>query len=999
MNRPAIVSIILLCTLFGTFNVAAAAEAEPKVVPVRISVDSDFAGYEGTRAMDGDPGTMWHTLCTLPIPKHPHQIVVDLGEPFQIGGFSYLPRRSGTEGYIVDYEFYVADDPKNLGPPTAKGTFEKNADEKTVTLPEKKQGRYVCLRALSETDGRPWTSIAELKILSEGVQFTSRNRPAKLLAADGRPKSEAAERFLALQDDLKRRGHFAKVADQVHHPAALIDKSDRDPLDVILRRTALLLDDLKRMPGVGDLAALEQELAALQAAATEVDLPDGEGRFELFEKAYQVRRTIAFSNPLLNFDRILFAKHHRARYDHMCDQYYGMAATPGGGIYVLSDPFGPNAEVRDVLADSVVERGRLKGQKLTGGPSTPPGVSYDGMGNRGGQDNGGGAFLAHDLSYDGKSILFSFVECTGDMRHRHHTDPTQGHWAEGRCYHVFKVNVDGTNLEQLTDGTFNDFDPCWLPNGRIAFISERRGGYLRCGRVCPLYTLYDMAADGSDIRCLSFHESNEWHPSVAHDGRIIYTRWDYVDRFGCTAHLPWITTLDGRDSRALHGNFAPRPLRPDMELDVRAVPGSHKYVATATPHHGQAYGSLVLIDPHVEDDDGMAPIKRITPDVGFPESQGGGQVYGTAWPLSENYYLCVYDPTMKPGAGFQGGAYSPGNYGIYLVDAFGNKELIYRDPEIACLGPIPLRPQTAPPAPPEVALDVPGNHPQVGRVLGDDAQVPEGTISVIDVYDSLKPWPQGTKITALRVLQVFPMSVPSGHPPHETGLRLPSALDSVNPVRHVLGTVPVEEDGSAHFAVPAQKEIFFQAIDENGLAVQSMRSATYLQAGERLVCQGCHNQRHRTPQMPTDLPLALRREPSRLKPDVEGSNPFSYPQLVQPVLDQHCVECHAKEAETAPNLAREPIQRNWFASYVSLAPKYGFYNYGDGYRTTPGKFGAHASKLYEILKKGHYEVALSEEEMHRITLWLDCSSLFYGVFEKETGQAQLRGEIAMPTLQ
>ena len=169
-----------------------------------------------------------------------------------------------------------------------------------------------------------------------------------------------------------------------------------------------------------------------------------------------------------------------------------------------------------------------------------------------------------------------------------------------------------------------------------------------------------MAADGSDITCLSFHETNEWHPSVTHDGRIIYTRWDYVDRHGCTAHLPWITTLDGRDSRAVHGNFAPRGSRPDMELDCRAIPGSHKFVATAAPHHGQAYGSLVLIDPHVPTTTRMGPVRRITPEVGFPESQGGAQVYGTAWPLSEDYYLCVYDATMQPGAGFQGGAVPAG---------------------------------------------------------------------------------------------------------------------------------------------------------------------------------------------------------------------------------------------------------------------------------------------------------------------------------------------------
>ena len=166
----------------------------------------------------------------------------------------------------------------------------------------------------------------------------------------------------------------------------------------------------------------------------------------------------------------------------------------------------------------------------------------------------------------------SRMENTGDMLHRHHVDPRQGHWAEGRCYHVFSVNIDGSELRQLTDGTWNDFDPCWLPNGRIAFISERRGGYLRCGRVCPNYTLFDMADDGSDINCLSFHETNEWHPSVTNEGLLLWTRWDYVDRHGCTAHMPWLTTLDGRDPRrarqfldalrtAGHGSRLPRDSR------------------------------------------------------------------------------------------------------------------------------------------------------------------------------------------------------------------------------------------------------------------------------------------------------------------------------------------------------------------------------------------------------------------------------------------------------
>ncbi|MHC4331358.1 MAG: HzsA-related protein, partial [Planctomycetota bacterium] len=167
----------------------------------------------------------------------------------------------------------------------------------------------------------------------------------------------------------------------------------------------------------------------------------------------------------------------------------------------------------------------------------------------------------------------------------------------------------------------------------------------------------------------------------------------------------------------------------------------------------------------------------------------------------------------------------------------------------------------------------------------------EATLALVNVYDTATPWPEDIEIKSLRVYQILPMTVPSGAPPHETSLREPTAGDSVVLTRYVLGTVPVEKDGSAHFTVPARKELFFQALDENGLAIQSMRSATYLQPGERLVCQGCHEPRHRAPESAERTPLAMRRRPSRLKGDVDGTNPFSYPRLIQPVLDKHCVQC------------------------------------------------------------------------------------------------------------
>ena len=808
-----------------------------------------------------------------------------------------------------------------------------------------------------------------------------------LLAATTLPcpaLTELGRQQAVLRHNLTNRDAFTRAAAQTVRPESLILPGDRDPLDIVLRRATALLEHLAASPGAPDFTAARRELQDLKAAAAQIPVADAAGRNALYERACLARRSVALANPLLNFDQIVLLKHHRALFDHMCDQYYGMAARPGGGVFVLSGAFSNAPVARDLLAQSVVASGRLQGRKLSGGPDRAWKIGFDGMGNQTGELSEGGSFISLDLSYDGKTLLFAYVEGEGDRLHRLHTDPARGHWAEGRCYHIYRVNTDGTDLRQLTDGTWNDFDPCWLPNGRIAFISERRGGYLRCGRVCPTYTLYDMDANGSDIRCLSPHETNEWHPSVTPDGRIIYTRWDYVDRHGCTAHQPWTTSTDGRDARALHGNFSPRSSRPDMELDIRAIPGSRKFMATAAPHHGQAYGSLVLIDPAVQDDDRMAPVTRLTPDIGFPESQGGAEAYGSAWPLSEDFFLCVYDPAMAlPGLG------NRGNYGLYLVDSFGNKELLYQDPSIACLNPVPLRATAKPPVVP--SLPAPAA-----------AQPGEGVLAVVNVYESLKPWPKDTRITALRVFHALPMSVPSGQPPHEVGLRIASGGDSVTIARTVLGTVPVEADGSVQFAVPAGKELFFQALDEKGLAVQSMRSATYVQAGERLVCQGCHEPKTAAPTAPASVPLAFRRPPARLQPEAAGSAPFSYPLLVQPVLDRHCADCHKKHPGKAPSLEGTPAtqgNRQWTVSYQNLAPRYGFWDYRDSLRTTPGQFGARASKLYALLEKGHHDVVLPPADLRRITLWLDSCSVFYGVYEKEGGQAQLRGQPAFPTLE
>ncbi len=448
------------------------------------------------------------------------------------------------------------------------------------------------------------------------------------------------------------------------------------------------------------------------------------------------------------------------------------------------------------------------------------------------------------------------------------------------------------------------------------------------------------------------------------------------------------------------------PEFPHMEMHVRAIPESHKYISTAAGHHKQAYGSLVVIDPRIEDDGAMAPLKRLTPEIPFPEVERGAHVYATAWPFSEHYYLCSYVPRGR------------GRLGIYVVDAFGNKELLYRDQSINIIHPIPFRPRKRPPVIPHAtAVGLPDGHPDAGRV---GRTIPTtGTIACVNVYEGIMPWPKGTDIKRLRVVQLYPKATIKVDQPN-----IGIARESL--ARGVLGTVPVEEDGSAHFTVPAGKVIYFQALDEEGRAVQSMMSDTYVHPGEKLTCRGCHASRSGAPPLPTGTLLALRRAPSKLKPGPEGSLPISFPRLVQPVLDKHCVPCHQKsrsKKKRPPDLSGgKRGKHGWSQSFASLAKyAYGCSGKPPGrtpVRTTPGKFGAQASKLYQMLKKGHpsraarlsspqasgsfnksndNKLKLPPEDMRRIIIWLDCNSNFFGAYHDL--DKQFKGELVKPSIE
>ncbi|MDP6633906.1 MAG: hypothetical protein QGG42_03335 [Phycisphaerae bacterium] len=749
------------------------------------------------------------------------------------------------------------------------------------------------------------------------------------------------------------RGRNRFPAEQILNAQATILDTDKTPLDVALRRISAVVKKLKGLKGVGDLSAVEKTIAQVKAAAAKKDA-DVE---TLYMKLRAAGRKAMLSNPLLKADDLMFvsrgvlndASKRKSEYDgdHFCDQYYGHNGRKGGGLFIL----------KNYKTDAPKLVNVVKGLKVPGGTNK-------------GKLMEEGTFISPDLSWDGKTILFSWS--SGDPKK----------WSPETRFSVFKVGVDGKGLTRLTDGCFDDFDPFWLPNGRVVFMSTRRYGFGRChGRPVPAFTMFSIKPDGSDMYSIDFHETNEFHPSVDNRGMIVYTRWDYVDRDHNGAHHMWHCYPDGRDPRSFHSNYAypfstvdpkaPKPrginMRPWAEFNCRSIPGSNKYVATAGPHHGQAFGSLVLIDISVPDDNKMSQTKRITPDVRFPESEGGTRgfdrmTYGTAWALSESFYLCNYKDTAS------------------LIDEMGNREILCKTTNgLRILDPTPVRARTKPP--------IIATQTYQGERLKADS--PVATISVMNVYtsDEFGKLPKGSKIKQMRIVQVLPKSTPRANNP-----RMGRGDQSLG--RIPLGVVPVESDGSVFCKAPVGKAIYFQLVDENGMAVQSMRSVTYVHPGERLSCIGCHEDKWGAPTS-VSRPLAMRRAPSELGTEVKKHVMFSFHRNVRPVLEGKCVKCHQTKKDAGPKKM----------AFGDLG-KYTFY-FGHGYhrnmsggtRTHPGKFGAMFSGMGKALMTPTHIKAMkagkfTDEDRRGIFMWLDMNSNELVAYKDV--KAQQAGEIVWP---
>ncbi|MCX7047168.1 MAG: discoidin domain-containing protein [Candidatus Sumerlaeota bacterium] len=719
-----------------------------------------------------------------------------------------------------------------------------------------------------------------------------------------------------------------------------------------IERGIRLADNLRQAGTQVDREAQALRQAEDRLKKMAANAPDEEQRALYFE-ARGAARSMALKNPLLDFDSILFVKSAPSLFPHMSDQFYGWWSRPGGGVFILENFKSDHPTLRHLTKDM---------------PD--------------------GNFLRPDLSYDGRKILFAACKYYPEVANIK-DKATKANLPEDAFYHIYEMNLDGSGRRQVTRGRYDDFDARYLPSGEIVFLSTRKGvfiqcdranseatrggdlpdSYVRCGgdnyRPVPVFTMHVMDANGENMRPLSAFENFEWTPAVANDGRILFTRWDYIDRFNGHFFSLWSANQDGTNAQLVYKNYT---IRPQVACEAQSIPNSSKVIFTASAHHSILGGSLVMLD-RMRGTEAAEPITRLTPEVPFPETEKNvDSYYANPWPLSEEHYLVAWsDRHLPPHCRVDDTERNPTNAaGIYLYDAFGNLNLLYRDPAISCGNPIPVRPRQKPMA-------------RASTIAWEGAgATSEGCFLVQDVYQGLPETARGT-IKWLRVVGVPPKVQPHMNKPN-------LGVSSEDPGKFLLGLAPVESDGSAFFRVPSGVSILFQSVDENKQAVQTMRSLTYVWPGQTLGCVGCHETREAAPPPLAKAPQAARRAPSKLIPGPEGSWPLRYDQLVQPILDKNCVSCHKPGGREA-NAARFDLSTaaksydaliNWSNKDLRLLTF-------ERDRSIAGDCPARKSKLWakiaEMERKGAFTLDAAARD--RLSTWMDLYAQRQGHFSDE----------------
>jgi len=737
-----------------------------------------------------------------------------------------------------------------------------------------------------------------------------------------------------------------------------------------------LADRIGKMNGAPKLDGYLNELATLEEKLkTETD------HKKLYIQVRVVKRKIAFSNPLIDFDKILMvdAPYPDSKSDnHESAHRNGIYTKAADSKLQILDGLTPSAPVRDLLpekTDAYVWR--------------------------------------PDLSYDGKKVLF----CKKDRK--------------GPSFDLFEVNVDGSGMKQLTKSPYDDIDPIYLPDDKIMFCTTRANSYVRCLPTSPSFVLAKAEADGQNIRIISRNNEPDFFPTMLDNGSVLYTRWEYTERPLWRLQGLWTTNQDGTGTRVYWGN---RSRYPDMLVEARPIPGTNKVMFNGVGHHIFHIGSLGIlnVDEGREFPDG---ITKITTDlawseVGDPEVDcppaspnyhvsGNYSSYKSPYPIGEEDFLVsIRDGGAKDQNGLDPRNDTPHSAGwhlmhdystffsLYLMDIHGNKELIYKGDNNVWYA-MPVKARKRPPVRPDLV-----KWPKVGE------KAEEGIMYSADVYE-------GTDIPRgeAKYLRIIQMDAKTYSTNVKTFVHAGPAVSIVqrDGVKRFLGTVPVEDDGSVHFKVPSGKALHFQLLDKDFRMIQIMRSFTGVMPGEARGCVGCHEQTSSAPVAFSGRAKAMKRGPSTITPPPWGQGEtISYLRFAQPILDKYCGECHqgdknpkarkkldltlrgglAEKGIKDPELLpfKEPyltlVGRAWRSPANSKLGEPGVGIAGafsvEGIPIAQRKLGAipprsilsYTSPLIKMVREGtHHKVKIEGEDLRRLMAWVDSNCVYRG--EKE----------------
>jgi hypothetical protein len=736
------------------------------------------------------------------------------------------------------------------------------------------------------------------------------------------------------------------------------------------------------------IARAMEELGAgygeLDALCRSNAVPDDPRWLTLYAKFCEQRRALRLKTVLAQSPKIVFTKHQTIRpsffayTEGQSDAQAERHFHPGSSLCLL-EMDGTRGKVRVLLEDPT------------------------------------GAIRDPTVSYDGRRVMFAWKKSLNEDD-----------------YHLYEMEIATHRIRQITSGLgFADYEPCYLPNDDIVFSSTRCVQTVDCFTT-EVSNLYTCDKDGRYLRRLGFDQVHTVYPAMTDDGRVTYTRWDYNDRGQIFPQGLFQMNPDGTAQAALYGNNS---WFPTTIAHARGIPGSQKLVCIFCGHHSPQTGKLGLIDPSKgrEENSGaqlIAPTRETKADRIDSYGQQG-ELFQYPYPLNETEFLVTYAPM---GRDFEKERRSrpsdivAARFGIYYMALDGRRELLVSDPVLPCNQPFPLAPRRKPSLRPSTV----------------DYQKTTGAYYMQDIYASpgLEGVPRGT-IKRLRVVTLdFRAAViggnGSGGPGGAAFISTPIAIgNGAWDAKIVLGDAEVYDDGSAFFTVPARTPVYFQALDDKGRAVQTMRSWSTLQPGETQSCVGCHENKNAAPP-PQRSTLALKAGAQALAPFHGPPRGFSFAKEIQPILDRKCVSCHNDREAAAKLFSSDPrkqpataaaadskkvfsllgaevldptAKRKWSDAYLVLTQSYPderrkkkpsdaecgcerFRGWFEGRLVNwagtqsvvsmlpPYYAGSSKSELIAMLERGHRGVTLTREEMEKLCAWIDLFVPFCGDYKE-----------------